>query len=154
MTFAGHTGTGAPDGPAPFPKVRYQEVARYGGRWQLGFDLLDVSPGVEEVSYSSSHLPTNTWACLEWSFEDNPDRVTVWVDGAQAGTFDNTNVAYASPGPIPKSGAPLYDGKSSGLIGGFDTFGVGFHDWHPQKAFDIYYDDLILDTARVGCLPR
>ena len=38
-----------------------------------------------------------------------------------------------------------------GLIGVFDTFGIGFHDWHPAKAFDVYYDDVVLDTKRIGC---
>jgi len=27
-----------------------------------------------------------------------------------------------------------------------------FHDWHPQKAFDMYYDDVVLDMKRPGCL--
>jgi len=111
-----------------------------------------LSPLVEEVSYSDGRLPTNKWACLEWKFEDAPDRVTAWVDGAQVSSFDNTNVDYASPGPAPKSGGALWDGKSSDLIGGFDTFGIGFHDWHPQKAFDVYYDDVVLDSKRIGCL--
>jgi hypothetical protein len=151
LAFAGHTGSGTAKGPAPFAQLRYMEVASYGGRWQLGFDLLDLSPLVEEVSYSKGRLSTETWSCLEWQFEDNPDRITLWVDGTQASTFDNTNVAYASPGPLPQSGGALWDGKSSGLIGGFDSFGLGFHDWHPQRAFDIYYDDWVLDSKRVGC---
>ena len=154
MAFAGNNGSGTGQGgPAPFPKLRYMEVASYSGGWQLGFDLLDVSPTVEEVSYPKPRVPTNKWACLEWQFEDHPDRVTIWVDGTQAGTFDNTNVAYASPGPVPKSGGALYNGSSTDLIGGFDTFGFGFHDWHPVSAFDIYYDDLVLDVKRVDCLP-
>jgi hypothetical protein len=43
---------------------------------------------------------------------------------------------------------------SSGLIGAFTDFGFGFYDWHPQgrPAFDVYYDDIVLDTKRVGCL--
>jgi len=153
MTFAGHNGTGTANGPAPFPKLRYMEVASYSGRWQQGFDLLDLSPLVEEVSYSTGRIPTGKWVCVEWQFEDQPDRVTVWADGAKVASFDNTNVAYASPGPTPKAGGALWDGKSSDLIGGFDTFGFGFHDWHPQKAFDIDYDDFVLDAKRVGCLP-
>lgn len=153
MTFAGHNGTGTATGPAPFTKLRYMEVASNSARWQLGFDLLDISPLVEEVSYSTAHMPTGKWVCLEWKFEDQPDRITVWVDGTQTSTFDDTNVAYASPGPVPKPGDPLYDGKSAGLIGGFDTFGFGFHDWHPKNTFDIYYDDLVLDAKRVGCSP-
>ncbi len=151
LAFAGHTGSGAAQGPPPFAKLRYMEVASYSGRWQLGFDLLDLSPLVEEVSYSKGRMSTDAWSCLEWHFEDSPDRVTAWVDGTQASTFDNSNVGYASPGPVPKSGAALWDGKSSELIGGFDTFGLGFHDWHPQRQFDIYYDDLVLDSKRVGC---
>lgn len=154
LAFAGHQGAGSATGPAPFAKLRYMEVASYGGRWQLGFDLLDLSPLVEEVSYSKGRFATDAWLCLEWQFEDNPDRATTWVDGAPASTFDNTNVAYASPGPVPQSGGALWDGKSSELIGGFDTFGVGFHDWHPQRQFDIYYDDLVLDSKRVGCPPK
>jgi hypothetical protein len=153
LAFAGRNGTGAANGPAPFSKLRYLEVASSSGAWQLGFDLLDVSPLVEEVSYSPNRLPTNTWVCLEWKFEDQPDRVTIWVDGTQAGTFDNTNVGYASPGPIPKPGGALYQGTSTAIIGGFDTFGFGFHDWHPQQAFDAYYDDLALDAKQIGCLP-
>lgn len=152
FAFAGHNGTGSATGPAPFSKLRYMEVASHSGTWQLGFDLLDVSPLVEEVSYSKTSLPTSKWACLEWQFDDRPDAVTTWIDGTKVGTFDNTNVSYASPGPVPKPGSPLWDGTSTDLIGGFDTFGFGFHDWHPQKAFDVYYDDLVLDAKRVGCL--
>lgn len=152
FAFAGHNGSGSATGPAPFSKLRYMEVATHSGTWQLGFDLLDLSPLVEEVSYSKTALPTNKWACLEWQFDDRPDAVTAWIDGAQVGTFDNTNVAYASPGPVPKPGSPLWNGTSTDLIGGFDTFGFGFHDWHPQKAFDVYYDDVVLDSKRVGCL--
>ncbi len=152
LAFAGRDGAGTATGPAPFTKLRYLETALNTGRWQQGFDLLDVSPLVEEVSYSTNHIPTDRWACLEWKFEDQPDRVTVWLDGAQVATFDDTNVGYASPGPIPKPGSPLWMGTSSGLVGGFERFGFGFHDWHPQKAFDLYYDDLVLDAKRVGCL--
>lgn len=154
MAFAGHNGTGTANGPAPFSKLRYMEVASNGTRWQLGFDLLDLSPLVEEVSYSKGRVTTDAWICLEWQFEDSPDRVAEWVDGTQVGTFDNTNVGYASPGPTPSAGGALWDGKSSGLIGGFDFFGFGMHDWHPQKEFDIYYDDVVLDSKRVGCPPK
>jgi hypothetical protein len=153
LAFAGRNGAGGASGPAPFPMLRSLEVGSSSGIWQLGFDLFDVSPSVEEVSYSKNGLPTNTWSCLEWEFEDQPDRVTAWIDGASASTFDNTNVGYANPGPIPEAGAPLYKGTSTGIIGGFETFAVGFHDWEPKKAFDLYYDDLVLDAKRVGCLP-
>jgi hypothetical protein len=153
MVFAGNTGTGLADGPAPFPKLRYMEVANIGGGWQLGFDLLDVAPLVEEVSYPKGQVPTGRWVCLEWQFDDEPDHVTMWLDGAPSGTFDDSDIGYSSPDPIPKPGTGIYKGRSTDIVGGFDTFGFGFHDWHPSKPFDLYYDDLVLATARVGCLP-
>lgn len=152
MAFAGMTGTGSANGPGPFPKLRYMEVANINGGWQIGFDLLDIAPLVEEVAYpaGSPQVPVGTWSCLEWEFSDQPDTVNLWVDGKAIGTFDDNHVSYPSGHP---AGMPLYDGKSSGLIGSYDVFGFGFHDWHPNKPFDLYYDDIVLDTKRIGCLP-
>lgn len=153
LAQAGHSSGGA-DGGASGSRPRYFEVGINSGSWQLAFDLADVTPLVEEVAYPRKAVPTNRWACVEWQFEDVPDRVTLWVDGTQQGMFDNTDIGYASPGPVPKSGEPLYNGTSSNIIGGFDTlFALGYTDFHPQKAFDIYYDDVVLDSKRVGCLP-
>jgi|HubBroStandDraft_1064217.scaffolds.fasta_scaffold03480_4 hypothetical protein len=151
MTFAGTNGTGSADGPGPFPKLRYMEVANINGGWQIGFDLLDLSPLIEEVAYppGSPQVPVAVWTCLEWQFTDQPDVVNLWVDGAAIGTFDNEHVSYPG-GHTP--GSPLYNGTSSGLIGSYTVFGFGFHDWHPNKPFDLYYDDIVLDTKRVGCL--
>jgi hypothetical protein len=152
MVFAGNTGTGAANGPAPFPKLRYMEVANINAGWQLGFDLLDVAPLVEEVAYPKGQVATGKWVCLEWQFDDQPDHISMWLDGVPSGTFDGSDIGYSSPDPIPKPDAGIYKGRSTDIVGGFDTFGFGFHDWHPNKPFDLYYDDLVLDTARVGCL--
>ncbi|MFL5304854.1 MAG: hypothetical protein ACJ8F1_06550 [Polyangia bacterium] len=140
--FAGSNGPGSTTGPAPLPKLRYLEVGSYFGGWQLGMDLLDVSDSVERVSHPSGKWPTNKWFCMEWEFEDQPDRITLWVNGTEIGTMDGTNAG---------SNGSLYQNKSSGIIGSFDTFGIGFHDWHPAKAFDVYYDDVVLDAKRIGC---
>jgi hypothetical protein len=84
------------------------------------------------------------------AIQRRPDTVNLWVDGNAIGTFDDQHVSYPS-GHTP--GMPLYNGTSSGLIGSYNLFGFGFHDWHPSKPFDLYYDDIVLDTKRVGCLP-
>ena len=149
LPFAGHNGTGTANGPAPYPKLRRLELGTYFGGWQLGMDLHDVSPLLEDVSHPNGKWPTNKWFCLEWEFEDQPDRITVWVDGTKIGTFDNTNAT--SPSGNGAQNGQLYMGTSSGLIGGFDLFYIGFHDWHPSKVFDLYYDDVVLDAKKVGC---
>ncbi|HTA93019.1 MAG TPA: hypothetical protein VK745_25750 [Polyangiaceae bacterium] len=152
MVFAGMNGSGSANGPEPFPKLRYMELANINGGWQMGFDLLDISPLVEEVAYpaGSPQVPTTVWTCMEWQFTDTPDTINLWIDGQPIGTFDDQHVSYPA-GHTP--GSPLYNGTSSGLIGSYQLFGFGFHDWHPHQPFDLYFDDIVLDTKRVGCLP-
>jgi hypothetical protein len=149
FSFAGSNGTGSGTGPAPVTKLRYLEVGSYNGQWQLSMDMHDVTPNIEDSAYAGSNIPTNKWVCVEWELEDQPERITLWVGGTQAGVFDNMHINYSSDGT--KSGGTFYQGKNNGLIGVFDTFGIGFHDWHPAKVFDVYYDDVVLDTKRIGC---
>ena len=149
FSFAGSNGTGSGTGPAPLTKLRYLEVGSYNGQWQLSMDIHDVAPNIEDSAYAGTNIPTSKWVCVEWELEDQPERITLWVGGNQTGVFDNMRISYSSDGT--KSGGTFYQGKTSGIIGVFDTFGIGFHDWHPAKAFDVYYDDVVLDTKRIGC---
>ena len=59
LPFAGHNGTGSANGPAPYPKLRRLEIGTYNGTWQLGMDLHDVSPLLEDVSHPSGKWQTS-----------------------------------------------------------------------------------------------
>jgi hypothetical protein len=137
-------------GTAGFPKPTYMSIAGHSGGWQLGFIKLSGSPTGEVQAYPPAPMPA-TWMCLEWEFNDEPDQLSLWVDGKTVGSLDPNHLDYP-PGHVP--GAPLYNGMSSGLVGSFTDFGFGFYDWHPSgtTAFDVFYDDIVLDTKRVGCL--
>jgi hypothetical protein len=139
-------------GTAGFPKPTYMSIANHAAGWQLGFIKLMGTPGGERQAYPTGDIPVATWLCLEWEFNDQPDEINVWGDGKVIGSLNNKTVAY--PGGIAP-GTPLYNNTDMDLIGGFTDFGFGFYDWHPQgrPAFDVYYDDIVLDTKRVGCLP-
>jgi hypothetical protein len=137
-------------GTSGFPKPTYMSIASHSGGWQLGFIKLQGSPSGEVQAYPVDVMPVSTWMCLEWEFDDQPDVIGFWRDGQVIGTLDPSHIDYP-PGHTP--GAPLYNGTSTGLVGGFTDFGFGFYDWHPGSfAFDVYYDDIVLDTKRVGCL--
>jgi len=87
---------------------------------------------------TSPDSPVGKWVCLEWEFNDTPDEVRVFVEGTLAWSY-----------------APIsYQNVSSGLVGGFSDVAFGYYIWHPGSTdFDVYYDDIVLDTKRVGCLP-
>jgi hypothetical protein len=138
-------------GTSGFPKPTYMSLANHGSGWQLGFIKLSGSPGGERQAYPTGDIPVATWFCLEWEFNDDPDEINVWGDGKAIGSLNNRDVGYP-PGQAP--GTPLFNNMNSNLIGAFTDFGFGFYDWHPQgrPAFDVYYDDIVLDVKRVGCL--
>jgi hypothetical protein len=136
-------------GTSGFPAPTYMSLAGHSGGWQLGFIKLDGSPTGESQAYPKAAMPVNTWFCLEWEFNDQPDTIDVWGDGTAIGTLDDNDVAYPPNHPA----GSIFDNKSSGLIGAFTAFGIGFYDWHPGGFdFDVYYDDVVLGTQRIGCL--
>jgi hypothetical protein len=142
MMFGGTTG---------FPKPTYLSIAEHSGGWQLGFIKLSGSPTGERQAYPAGQMPVMRWSCLEWEMNDQPDEIHLWGDGQAIGTLDPDHVDYPA-GHV--AGTPIFNNASSGLVGGFTVFGFGFYDWHPSGFdFDIYYDDIVLDTRRVGCLP-
>jgi len=141
MVFGGTTG---------FPRPTYMSIAGHSGSRQLGFIKLQGSPRGESQAYASSPMPLMTWTCLEWEFNDQPDAINVWGDGRAIGSLDPQHVDYPA-GHVP--GTPIFNDMTSGLVGDFAAFGFGFYDWHPGGFdFDLYYDDIVLDTKHVGCL--
>ena len=137
----------------------YMEFANISSSWQLGFDLFAPDPAiakgfVEEASYPPARdkYPAATWNCIEWEFGDDPELMLLWVDGKQIDQFDQQHIGFSSVAKTPGS---VLNGKSSGIIGGYDFFGFGFHTYGSSAgAIDRYYDDIVLDTKRVNCLPQ
>ena len=147
-------------GPAIMTKninFNYMEFAYFANSWQLGFDLFTPAPSVakgfvEEASYPPARdkYPVATWSCIEWEFGDDPDAMVLWVDGKQMAQLDAQHIDYTS---VTKTSGSVLNGLSSGIIGGFSFYGLGIHNWGASTTVDTYYDDLVLDTKRVGCLP-
>jgi hypothetical protein len=135
----------------------YMEFAYFANSWQLGFDLFAPDPAiakgfVEEASYPPARdkYPVATWSCIEWEFGDKPDAMVLWVDGKQMAQLDVQHIDFSSVAKTPGS---VLNGQSNGIIGGFSFYGFGIHNWGSSSVVDEYYDDLVLDTKRVNCLP-
>jgi hypothetical protein len=76
--------------------------------------------------------------------------------------LDNNPIINRQKNPAGKGGAapkgdteptlPM-EPKNSGLTGGFYDFAFGFRYWGaPKTDYDIYYDDIAIDTKRIGAL--
>ena len=120
-------------GTSGFPKNKYQEVATANGKFQLTF--VDGANGGEDW-HPGPALPTGRWFLLEWEFNDLPDEATIWVDGEKV--FSTPFIFKATS-------------QSTDLVGGFSDVAFGFRLWGAAPVpFDIYYDDIALDTHRIG----
>lgn len=120
-------------GTAGFPRNKYQEVATLNGRFQLTY--VDQVDGGEDWHSGGDPVPLNKWFCLEWEFNDDPDQATIWVDGQKI---------YDTPFTFRTAGG-------NNLVGGFSDVAFGFRLWGAgPQAFDIYYDDISLDTKPIG----
>ena len=107
------------------------------------------------AGHPRANIPVAKWTCIEWEFNDDPDEINVWGDGKLIGTLNkNSKVGFCSPAAACTQPGSLYNNMNSGLIGAFTDFGFGFYDWHQmgRPAFDLFYDDIVLSTERVGCL--
>jgi len=121
-------------GTAGFPKYKYEEVATLNGKFQLTY--VDQVDGGEDWHSGGTDIPLNRWFLLEWEFNDRPDSAAVWMDGEKV---------YDTPFTFKGTGG------STDLVGGFTDIGFGFRLWGAApNAFDVYYDDIALDTSRIG----
>jgi hypothetical protein len=124
-------------GTAGFPRYKYLEVASAHGRWQLTYVDQLKSP-LNEDYHAAGLVPNGRWFCLEWEFNDQPDHAAVWVDGKLV--FETNFTSKIT-------------GGTTGLVGAFTDLAFGFRLWGAApEAFDIYYDDIAIDTKPVGPL--
>ena len=88
---------------------------------------------------SQTPVPVGVWSCIEWAFLGDTNEMHLWIDGKEL-----TDVA------VPPAGvngtvwtAPKFDSFYFGWI----TYATDMASDH----YDIWYDDIAIDTARIGC---
>jgi hypothetical protein len=103
--------------------------------------------GRGEITYRSDGSPAwDKWFLLEWEINDDPSSITMWVDGEKSGVMVD-----GQKQDIAKFAWPKGSDTVKGLVGGYQEFGFGARVWGaPPKGFDVYYDDIAIDTKRVG----
>ncbi len=93
-------------------------------------------PG-DYADHSTTVMPLDRWACLEWHYDGAHDEYHVFLDGGEL-----TDMAILST-HVPPWTAPA-----------FAYLELGLHLYHTLTdvpPLDVWYDELALDGARVGC---
>lgn len=107
--------------------------------WGVG---ADSGPTGDWTTWRES-APTkeDTWQCVEWRLDPADNQVAVWFDGvanpeltANTGEHGGRNVPFILPEiQTLKIGWQLYQGGTA------------------PKTFDLWIDDIALDSTRIGC---
>jgi hypothetical protein len=126
-------------GTRGYPISNFLEIGQSRGQFMPSFQLNGPGPDRDEVTAREGQIPMGRWFCLEWEFNDQPDRIVEWVDGVQS---------------VDKSFT--YKTANSGLVKGFSEFDIGFRAWGSPKALtndvDVYYDDISISDKPIGQL--
>lgn len=126
---------------------------KYGeAKGTVGINLLEHGDAIypKGPSNGDEKLPKNTWVCLEILFDKKPanayaDTLTTWVDGRMVSEIKAAN--QADWGAAWQNGPPPANWLENIFAGaisfGWQTYGGAGND--------IYFDDLVIATERVGC---
>jgi len=93
----------------------------------------DGHGALSNANYYTDHKPgvvftTSTWVCLELLIDAGRPEVDFWVDGAEVPDLHHTDW------PLDR----------------YDTLRFGFEKY-AGPGIDIWYDDIAIGTARIGC---
>jgi hypothetical protein len=125
-------------GSPGYPIANFLEIGLRQHKFQPSYQQngKDVPRG-ETMKAVQDPVPVGRWFCLEWEFNDKPDKITMTIDGKQV--FD------AGFG---------FKGVDTELIKGFAEASFGFRSWGGAAAqdIDIYYDDIAISDKPLGQL--
>jgi hypothetical protein len=131
-----------------WPISKFEEIGVYQGTLQPSYQENKSPRGQgrgEDVRHGEA-LPMGKWFLLEWEFNDDPTTLTIWVDGEKSPVTESGQKVDLASFKWPKGSENTKD-----LVGGFEEFGFGARVWGAvPQGFDIYYDDLAIDTKRIG----
>lgn len=130
------------EGPVPGQNIT-KAYYRYGGQYNTRFMAnYDSGPAASDCwRHSTTTIPMNKWACVEWQFDGPTNTLRFWLDGK---ALDDLTVMAKGDGCI-----------SQGTMGNwyapaFNAVRMGWEHYQ-QGPGEIWIDDVALDGKRIGC---
>jgi polysaccharide lyase-like protein len=136
-------------GEGPSADATHNALYRYGGQHQNGAQLManyETTNGVATDcwDHSATLMPVAEWACVEWHFTVATNDMQLWLNGTELSDIHVTQQGEGCGG----------DALAQQWIAppAFQTLYLGWE--HYQQAanpIDVWMDDVVVDTKRVGC---
>ena len=126
---------------------------RYGGQQQGGAGLManyETNNGVSTDCYahSATRMPVQRWACVEWHFRVASNEMQLYLDGTEITDMHVTNR------PTTAGSGCLGNGVGGQWLAppAFTTLHLGWERYQqPTNAQNLWVDDVVVSTERVGC---
>lgn len=102
------------------------------------------------VAAPSQTIEAGKWVCWEWEFDGIKDAAHLWLDGQAMTEVDAVGSGKQCQGP-GFNGKPMsasYGWESPQV---FDKLIVGWEQYQDMPAQELWIDDLVVGSQRVGC---
>jgi hypothetical protein len=124
-------------------------VARYGGQFT---HLMANYFGQDQYAHAGdaanggwineTKMPANRWACFEWHFKGSGNEMHLWLDEQEVTKIAIFNISTQCCPNQPWTLPP------------FEKMDIGWETYQAdstQSGYDLWVDEVMLDTQRIGC---
>jgi hypothetical protein len=124
---------------------KYAYGAMYG-RYMAGYTVRTsetASPTIDCGKSGTAGYPEKSWVCAEWQFDGPNNEMHYWINGQAQTSVDVIKVGGGCTGTQPAGGvwqAPA-----------FNKLMIGWYAQPFPSAIDVWIDDIVVSTERVGC---
>ena len=142
-------------GGGTVPGQTYRALYRYGGQHPVSggnqlmanYETPDSYGGNGPRSDCWKHaegvvVPEGRWSCVEWKFDGMLDEMRLWLDGE---AIDSLTVMGSGEGCVSA------DVNNTWTAPNFEYLEIGWESYQPDEERTLFIDDLVIDTAPIGC---
>jgi hypothetical protein len=104
------------------------------------------------VAATTQTIAAGRWVCWEWEFDGTADTARLWIDGQPMNEIDaiGSGKQCQGPGFMGRKMMPNYRWESPQV---FDKLMIGWEQYQDTPAQELWIDDVVVSSARVGCPP-
>jgi hypothetical protein len=125
----------------PVPGQSYSAEYTYGGSGKTLIANYDTQGVSSDCWKNGGSLAVGKWVCMEWHFKGATNELELWIDGVA----DRAHVVGKGDGCIAHGTNDVWVAPT------FNALELGFATYPTATTFNVWFDDLALGKARVGC---